>query len=285
MYRNFGHGRMSLKHTAIKSVERLWQPSWNWVLACAGILLLLAVLGSVTGPVLTLGPLYVIPVILATWFAGLQRGLPVALGAVAAWLWGHHPAPASGGVDAYVLNTLVRAGAYVAVAFMLAGMRSALLTNLPRVTGPDCINGIFPASQFREIMSLELDSACRNALPLSCAYLEVSDFRLVSERHGPKMAILVLSALGRSIRNCLRRADVVGRLGAERFLVVLPETRAADVGDVVQRLRTEFTASTRFCPTRVDLGIAVLSYDVPPATLDDLIRDVKALATSRRTNG
>jgi diguanylate cyclase (GGDEF)-like protein len=274
-----------MKSVATKAVERLRQPSWNWVLICVGILLLLALLGSVTGPKLALGPLYVIPVLLATWFAGPARGLPVALGAVAAWLWGHHPDPASGDIGTYVLNVLVRAVAYVAVALLLSGLRSALLAYFPRLTASDCLSGVLAPSQFREVMSVELASACRNALPLSCAYLEVSGFRRVSERHGPMMAILVLSALGRTIRRCLRRADVVGRLGAERFLVVLPETRAAEVGDVVERLRSEFTATTGFCPTRVDLSIAILAYDVPPATLDDLIRDVKALATASRSNG
>jgi diguanylate cyclase (GGDEF)-like protein len=271
-----------MKSAATKAVAQLRQPSWKWVVICGGILLVLALLGFAIGPKLTLGPLYVIPVLLATCFAGLPRGLPVALGAVAAWLWVHHPDPASSDIGTYILNVLVRAVAYVAVVLLLSGLRSALLTYLPHLTAADCLSGVLAPSQFREVTRLELESACRNALPLSCAYLEVKSFRLVGERHGPMMAIRILSALGRSIRRCLRRTDVVGRLGAECFLVLLPESRAAEVGELVERLSTEFIASTRFCPTTVGLSITMLSYEVPPATLDDLVRDISARADGIR---
>jgi diguanylate cyclase (GGDEF)-like protein len=274
-----------MRKKAIRAVERSRQPSWTWVLACVGALLLLALLDSATGPELTLAPLYVIPVALATWFAGLQRGLPVALAAVAAWVWGQHTDPAVSDIAMYVLNVLVRAIAYVAVALLVAGMRWALLRYLPHLTASDCLSGVLGAAQFREVVSLELAGAHRNASPLSCAYLEVKGFHLVSERHGPVMAILVLSALASCIRRCLRRADVVGRFGAERFVVLLPQICVADASAVVQRLRTEFTASIGFCPATVDLSIAMLSYEIPPATLDELIRDIEARVGSSRSSG
>jgi GGDEF domain-containing protein len=76
----------------------------------------------------------------------------------------------------------------------------------------------------------------------------------------------------------------VGRLGAERFLVLLPETAAVDAAALVERLRFDFAAATQSCPDDVDLRIVMLSYELSPATLDDLVRDIKALVSASRAS-
>jgi diguanylate cyclase (GGDEF)-like protein len=144
---------------------------------------------------------------------------------------------------------------------------------------------VLPASQFREVVALQLASAHHDARPLACAFLEVTGFRRVSERHGPAMALAMLGVLGRCMRRCLRRADTVGRLGAERFLVLLPETAAVEATALIEQLRAEFEAATRSCPDGVSLRVVMLSYERSPATLDDLVRDIKALVSASRSSG
>ena len=274
-----------MKRTAENFLARWRQPSWAWVLACLAALGLLAVAQVAAGEDLVLAPLYVIPVVLATWFAGLSRGLAVAFAALAAWLWGL-PADAVGsGFDAYLQAVLIRAFAYVSVAVLMAALRSASSRHLPQLTASDCLDGVLPASQFRDVVTLELAHAHRDALPVACAYLEVTGFRLVSERHGPTMALAMLSMLGRCMRRCLRRADLVGRLGAERFLVLLPETAAVDATALVERLRGDFETAVRSCPDGVSLRVVMLAYERSPATLDDLVRDIKALVSASRSSG
>lgn len=256
------------------------QLPWSWVLGCLVAVLLLGLVDSATAPALTFAPLYVIPVALATWFAGLQRGVAVALAAAAAWLLGRHIDPAAHGVIADLSNALVRVGAYIGVALLLTTMRSTLLRQFPGLVGGS-IHGVLDARQFSNAVDLELSNAGRYGCPLSCAYVEIDRFRVVWERHGPVMAVLVLNAMGRSIRCHLRRADVVGRVGAERFVVLLPETSAAEAAALVERLRSGFSEYAGFCPVPVGLSASVLSYENAPPTLEELMRDVQSLVASK----
>jgi GGDEF domain-containing protein len=124
---------------------------------------------------------------------------------------------------------------------------------------------------------LELAGAHRDALPLGCAYLELTGFGRMVELHGPSKALTTLGVLGRCMRRRLRRADIVGRLDAERFLVLLPETGAVEATALAKRLYEEFAVAMGSRPEGLDLRIVVLSYDLAPATLDELVRDVTAL--------
>jgi hypothetical protein len=105
------------------SISRWDQPSWTWIIGCLVALGLLAAVQAGAGENLAFSPLYVIPVILATWFGGFSRGVAVALGALAAWLWGHPSALVSGGLHSDWQNALIRAFAYIAVAGVLATLR------------------------------------------------------------------------------------------------------------------------------------------------------------------
>jgi diguanylate cyclase (GGDEF)-like protein len=173
----------------------------------------------------------------------------------------------------------VTALAYVAIAVLLSALRSATWRYFPYLSASDSINGVLQASHFRQVVTLELAGARRDAPPLACAYLEFTGLRLVSERDGPAMAIAILGVLGRCMRRCLRRADIVGRLGAERFLVLLPETAAVEAVVVLERLRSEFAAATRPCAGGVGLRIVLVSYEVSPVTFDALVRDIKTIVS------
>jgi diguanylate cyclase (GGDEF)-like protein len=262
--------------------ERRQDPVWAWVLSCLGIVLALAMFEASADSGLTLAPLYAIPIFLATWFAGLSRGLAVALAALAAWLWLHHP-HGGGTVSApFAGNVLVRATAYIAVTLLVAATRSFIWQSLPRFIGPVHLSGVLTASQFREMAASELARANQDARPLSCAYLEVEGFKRVIELRGPLMATAILTVLGRCLHRSLRRIDIIGRLGPERFLILLPDTTEAESSAVLARLRTQFMRATQSCPVAVDLTIIVLSYSISPARFDDLIHDVSEVVISKR---
>jgi diguanylate cyclase (GGDEF)-like protein len=74
-------------------------------------------------------------------------------------------------------------------------------------------------------------------LPLGLAVLDIDHFKRVNDEFGHEVGDAALVTFAQCCRQVLRKHDVVGRLGGEEFLMVLPSTRQADVGALFERLR------------------------------------------------
>ncbi len=77
---------------------------------------------------------------------------------------------------------------------------------------------------------------------LSVAMLDLDRFKRVNDRHGHAFGDGVLRHVANRLSSALRAADLIGRLGGDEFLIVLPETElelAVGWADRVRRLMDE----------------------------------------------
>jgi two-component system, cell cycle response regulator len=94
--------------------------------------------------------------------------------------------------------------------------------------------------------------------------LDIDHFKEVNDRYGHPAGDEVLRQLaGRALRQ-VRSVDLVGRLGGEEFLVVMPETNSAGAAVVAERLRAAVAdepfvlpAGGKSLPITVSIGVAV----------------------------
>ena len=86
------------------------------------------------------------------------------------------------------------------------------------------------------------------------ALLDLDEFRLVTDEHGHEAGDVVLAAFGEHLRSELRDRDVVGRLGGEEFVLLLPSTALEEALLVVHRLRADWPAVS---PRRVTFSAGV----------------------------
>ena len=68
--------------------------------------------------------------------------------------------------------------------------------------------------------------------------IDVDHFKTINDRFGHAGGDRMLAALARGIGRCLREGDVLGRVGGEEFLVLLPGTGMDDALALAERLRT-----------------------------------------------
>jgi diguanylate cyclase (GGDEF)-like protein len=86
---------------------------------------------------------------------------------------------------------------------------------------------------------------------MSLVYLDLDGFKSINDRHGHASGDRVLQQVTARIRAELRRAsDVVGRIGGDEFLIVLPNDGAADT-------------------TAAHIAASVLAGTARPIELDD----------------
>ncbi|HEX4911587.1 MAG TPA: diguanylate cyclase [Permianibacter sp.] len=87
----------------------------------------------------------------------------------------------------------------------------------------------------------EFARARRLNAPLSAAVIDIDRFKQVNDSQGHQVGDTVLKGLTQLLRQRLRKSDLIGRLGGEEFLVVLPETDLTTAWALLDDIREQFS--------------------------------------------
>jgi len=219
----------------------------------AGIALALiaaiAVADYATGDQIHLFILYMLPVSLLAWGAGLYVGLASAVLSSAVTL-GVYWLLAGGRFETihgwHVTVTLVSAAT---IAWAIARLKadhlriSSLLESERLLSRTDAMTGLASAHAFHERLTLEIDRMRRVPKPLSLLYVDLDDFKKVNDERGHLAGDQLLARVGKLLLGATRRVDLCGRVGGDEFAVLMPETSAADAMTVAERVRESIRKS------------------------------------------
>lgn len=108
----------------------------------------------------------------------------------------------------------------------------------------DSLTGLYSRGHiFRRLDEL-LVSAREMRFSLTVAAIDLDHFKLVNDKHGHAVGDQVLRHFGQTIRQSVRPIDLVGRIGGEEFLVLLPNAEALGAAQALARLRGIFNAES-----------------------------------------
>jgi diguanylate cyclase (GGDEF)-like protein len=99
------------------------------------------------------------------------------------------------------------------------------LTNLPNR------RAVLAFAQEQFVLAQRLD------LPFSLALIDLDHFKQINDTHGHAAGDGALRAFGQAAVGILRGQDRIGRWGGEEWLLVMPGTRAEELGHAFERLR------------------------------------------------
>jgi two-component system cell cycle response regulator len=88
----------------------------------------------------------------------------------------------------------------------------------------------------------QVDLSRRYKRSLSLVLCDLDHFKEVNDRYGHPTGDLVLQRFGSLTLNRLRGSDLIGRIGGEEFLIVLPETASREASNVAEDLRQTFAS-------------------------------------------
>lgn len=101
----------------------------------------------------------------------------------------------------------------------------------------DALTNIHNARYLHDQVSIELESAKRYNTTLACLMIDIDDFKVINDTHGHPFGDVVLANIAKILRQSVRQIDIVGRLGGEEFLVVMPHTSVQMALPVAERIR------------------------------------------------
>jgi len=102
----------------------------------------------------------------------------------------------------------------------------------------DHMTGLYNNQFFSKRMQEEISRAKRYKQPLSLVLLDVDFFRTINEIFGEKTGDYILMRIANVILNNTRNTDVVFRLEANRFAIILPNTDETGAFYEAERIRS-----------------------------------------------
>jgi len=111
-----------------------------------------------------------------------------------------------------------------------------------------------------ETLSREMEEAKRFATPVSCAIMDIDDFKDINDSYGHGMGDLLLKHYGSLLRSQSRVYDVPGRLGGDEFVWILPRAGAEDGVLAADRFRQavqkfDFQCGDRIVSVTTSIGV------------------------------
>jgi diguanylate cyclase (GGDEF)-like protein len=128
----------------------------------------------------------------------------------------------------------------------------------------DHLTGIFNRRAVEEAANQAIAAARRHGAPLTLLIIDIDHFKRINDNWGHHTGDLALVEAVRRIRSSLRGPDLVGRLGGEEFVAVLPNTDGARGLAAGERIRAAFDGrpihdAAGPITVTVSIGVSILS--------------------------
>jgi diguanylate cyclase (GGDEF)-like protein len=119
-----------------------------------------------------------------------------------------------------------------------------MLETLSRQATHDPLTGLFNRRYLDEILYGEVAHAQQNGSLLGILMADVDHFKQVNDCYGHRAGDMMLQAVARLMKNCVRPADIVCRYGGEEFVIVMPNATDAMVSQCAEDIRSRFEKSS-----------------------------------------
>lgn len=237
-----------------------------------------------TGGTISFAIFYLAPVALLAWYMGTVEAILASIFSASAWL--HADAVAKGGANLVVRywNAVVLFGFFLITALILARLKASYQQEqeLSRV---DFLTGVPNGRAFRQVAEMEKHRVRRYRHPLTLAYLDIDNFKIVNDRFGHQTGDVLLVWVARTIKRNLRVTDFVARVGGDEFAILLPETGAEAGQFVLYKLQRVLMDLVKQNAWPVTFSIGAATFVAEPETLDEMIQSADELMYTAKRNG
>ncbi|MBI3353860.1 MAG: sensor domain-containing diguanylate cyclase [Nitrospirae bacterium] len=139
----------------------------------------------------------------------------------------------------------------------------------------DGLTKLYNITYFHKQLEVELDKAGRFNRNFTVFLFDIDNFKVYNDLNGHPAGDIVLSAIGRLVKEDLRTIDVPARYGGEEFIIMLPET-GGDAGlQIAERIRKQIEDLNLIFPQNMPWGRITISGGISTYPVDG--KDPKVL--------
>jgi len=153
--------------------------------------------------------------------------------------------------------------------------RNEVLEQLRQLASHDPLTGILNRRAFLEACRERHEQPPPRKPDVSVMLLDIDHFKKINDTWGHAVGDKVLVVFARTVRECLRGSDLLGRFGGEEFVALMSGCTASEAEAVAERVRVAVAGTIvhieggRSVTITVSIGIA--AADSLPAVLEPLV--------------
>lgn len=155
---------------------------------------------------------------------------------------------------------------------------------ISRLTTQDQLTGVCTANVVMKLLDNEIRRAQRYGTPFTVALIDIDHFRPLCTEHGIAQGDAVLAGVGQLLEHGLRELDIVGRVGHDQFLAILPNVSLKDAAVGMERVRG-MIEDRRFAPGDVRVTVSVGVSEYAGESADALFERARSLLQNARDGG
>lgn len=168
-------------------------------------------------------PVFLLPVIAATWYGGTAGGVVAALLCAGVWFAVDWLLTGAAIPGVLLSNELLRLSVLLVVAFLVSRWKAALERE-SSLAQTDPLTGLANHCAFFDRGAAELSRARRYHHPVTVLFLDLDAFKVVNDTMGHEAGDALLCTVAQVLRAQSRVNEIGGRLGGDEFALLLPET-------------------------------------------------------------
>jgi diguanylate cyclase (GGDEF)-like protein/PAS domain S-box-containing protein len=169
--------------------------------------------------------------------------------------------------------------------------RKELQRELERQARLDFLTGLLNRRYFIELAKIEILRQQRYGGELSLIMFDIDRFKVINDNYGHKVGDLVLQKIAQVCQQTVREVDIVGRLGGEEFVLLLPNTGKIEAVEAAERLRLAINngvvMSNRGEPLHfsASFGVVTLKNGSETSHIDELLIRADSAMYRAKENG
>ena len=121
----------------------------------------------------------------------------------------------------------------------------------------DSLTGLPNRAHFHEALRAACTQHGETGDTLALLCLDLDGFKAINDTLGHLAGDTLLAQVAARLRGCVRKRDLIGRLGGDEFGIVLMESDRAAAGELGRRLMAQVTEPYIIDGTRVQVGLSI----------------------------
>jgi diguanylate cyclase (GGDEF)-like protein len=181
-------------------------------------------------------------------------------------------------------NAVLWTGFFVLITFIIADLRSLHYREreLARV---DTLTGAATRLAFYEFARDEVNRARRINQPITLAYLDIDSFKQINDQNGHSTGDKVLHAVAQTLRETIRRTDMVARMGGDEFALLLPNTSREAGSRLLEKVVDLLAGAMKQRGWPVTFSIGAVTFLSAPESVERMIEHADEIMYSVKQTG
>lgn len=151
----------------------------------------------------------------------------------------------------------------------------------------DFLTGLYNRRYFFEFGQKLVDNAIRGNLNLTCAMMDLDQFKNVNDTYGHKAGDIVLGKIAGILKGRVRKADLVARIGGEEFCFLAVNMKKKHVYEIFDDLRKkiEKTHIEVGDGIKINVTISIGIFNIFLPTIDEMVKKADDLLYEAKKAG